>query len=216
MATLYSIRDSFYEIVDKLRSELYDICDALADKDVTVPEETKLSDVPGLISSQISEGMSEGRLFKITCSDGSEYIEGRDYNSPLVYMFCNRSDITSITVQSYNTSDAKIVSGASMFRNCSELTAIKFVGDFGKNINDAQSMFSGCKNLVTISGDFNMQCSVDLSETNLDSASIGVIVNGLATLPSGTTDVVLTLGDLCSKMSDAQKSVVTSKNWRLA
>lgn len=216
MATLSSIRDSFYDVTSKLRSALDDICAALEDKGVTVPDGTKLSDVPGLISSQISEGASEGRLFRITCSGGSEYIEGRDYNAPLVCMFYNRTNITSMTVQSSNTSDAKMVSGTYMFYGCSKLAAIEFVGDFGENINDARSMFSGCKNLVTISGDFNMRCSVDLSETSLDSTSIGVVVNGLATLPSGTTDVVLTLGDLCSKMSDAQKSVVASKNWRLA
>ena len=216
METLTSIRNRFAELVDSLKSSLDDICWMLKYKGVTVPDGTKLSDVPGLISSQISEGASEGRLFRITCSGGSEYIEGRDYNAPLVYMFYNRTNITSMTVQSSNTSDAKMVSGSYMFYGCSKLAAIEFVGDFGENINDAGSMFSGCKNLVTISGDFNMRCSVDLSETSLDSTSIGVVVNGLATLPSGTTDVVLTLGDLCSKMTAAQKSVVASKNWRLA
>ena len=227
MATLSSIRDSFYDVTSKLGSALDDICAALEDKGVTVPEGAKLADVPELINDVAF--YSPGTTIRYVIVDGSKIAEmtERLYGD---YDLCARfskledcAKIVRITIDpggfregssncrkmfsncsaltSLTLPDgfgANVTNCAEMFSNCSALTSLTLPDGFGANVTRAISMFDGCAALKSIAGALKLSCDFDLSQTD--------VVNG----ENGTGGIVYIAENLPSV--DTEEAPVLSVN----
>ena len=193
MATLSSIRDSFYDVTSKLRSALDDICAALEDKGVTVPEGAKLADVPELIDDVAF--YSPGTTIRYVIVDGGEIAEMTerlygDYD--LCARFSKLEDCAKIVRITIDPGGFREGSSncRKMFSNCSALTSLTLPDGFGANVTRAISMFDGCAALKSIAGALKLSCDFDLSQTDVVNGENGTggIVYIAENLPSVDTE----------------------------
>jgi len=141
---------------------------------------------------------------------------------------CN--ELQDIDVTNWNMDN--VTNTLSMFNGCSSLVSIDTTNwnFYSITRTSANSMFLGCKKLISIIGDrdiddvlmHNVKClngnisSLNLSGTILERPSLRAVINGLADL-SDTTTQTLTLGaTLKAKLTEEDIAIATAKNWTIA
>ena len=105
----------------------------------------------------------------------------------------------------------------SMFENCSSLITIPaFDVSNVTGITSMTKIFSNCSNLIKISM-LNIANNLDISDcTKMEREAIVEVLNNLKDL-TGQTSKKLTLGStLLAKLTAADKTIATNKNWTLA
>ena len=139
-------------------------------------------------------------------------------------------ELQDIDVTNWNMDN--VTNTLSMFNGCSSLVSIDTTNwnFYSITRTGANSMFLGCKKLISIIGDrdiddvlmHNVKClngnisSLNLSSTILERPSLRAVINGLADLADTTTQT-LTLGaKLKAKLTEEDIAIATNKNWTIA
>lgn len=166
-------------------------------------------------------------------------IKGVDVDSSTVNMMYFISDAKGLKSVKIKTLDnGRSVNTFAMFQNCKDLVLADF-SEFKYEILNAGNMFYECQNLETVLGELKIietnthifsnvkklkevRLAREMLRTSilfngaslLSDASIQSIIDGLATVETSQT---LTFHkDVKAKLTDEQKTQITSKNWILA
>lgn len=183
------------ENVAKLTAAHAALKDAIAAKGVTVPEGTKLSEMPALVE-KISTGWTPTPT-----------------NHRAVFTDDTAESIVVPKIMVVDTTDATNLS--SCFKGCSSLVSLTLPDGFGSNATNLFDCFRSCSALTTITGNPNFMVSLDLSScSKLTHDSLMVVINGLHQVSTVQT---LTLGSTnLAKLTDDEKKIATDKGWTLS
>ena len=137
---------------------------------------------------------------------------GRDTYT-LMRTFANCSSLTELTLPESLSSDG-ISSIIYMLYQDASLHTLNLPSQFGRGVTNAQSTFTNCTSLSTITGGLNLKVSFDLHYSPLTHDSLINVLNSIQTV---TTKPTLTLGtNNLANLSDDEKKIATDKGWILA
>ena len=138
--------------------------------------------------------------------------------------FCYYSDVKTLNITSINTS--YVTNMNQMFYQCDKLEEV--IGEIdcsrvsnGLYASASNNPFSGAKSLkrINLTNIYknctltnNSKWSINLSQTILEDDCLISIMNQLPTLPTGYTNIVLTLPPT-NALTDEQKQIAINKNW---
>ena len=136
----------------------------------------------------------------------------REIICSLINTFSN-STLQEIDISDF---DLSITNGTNSFRNCKKLERINGVIKFHETFQITTNMFYDCSALMEVR--FVMETipiSISFAQSpNLSATSIQSIIEGLATVE--TSQTITFHADVKAKLTEAQISQITSKNWTLA
>lgn len=85
------------------------------------------------------------------------------------------------------------------------------------HVTSCANCFDGCSNLVDVRFvEGSISISLTISAPNLSDDSVRSIIDGLADLTDKTAQTLSLHGDVKNKLTEAQKTNITNKNWTLA
>ena len=192
--------------------------EAIAAKGVSVPDGTKLSEMPALVGEiQTMPATVRRAVFAFDNAASivvqNKFVVDLTTEENLSGLFSNCQSLTSFTLPDGFGQSATNLTNC--FSYCQSLTSLTLPDGFGGIATILDNCFIYCKSLTDITGNPNFKISVSLAGSpKLTHDSLMVIINGLQTV---TTNQKLTLGTAnLAKLTDAEKKVATDKGWTLA